>query len=222
MIHTGSFDKGIYKDCVFSLDFKEGSGNPNDNAKAHHPMTMPSAPTWTTVSPAGIAVNVLDFNGAANYIQCAAASAVDLKFNATRTFTVALWINPDTSPGAFRRVIGKGNNGWNFDSYLTGIYWGGPGYPVRADLAYFTGVWQMIALTDNNGAGKFYRNGIEPTYVLQNAVNPGDTADDFAIGGYAAGTFTDGKMYHPRIWSRALSPQEIWYIFQRERRLFGV
>jgi len=213
---------------LFSLTMEEATGTAitGDAAKPHHTTSLTHSPAWVQL-PSG--VWVMDFNSAhPDYLQCSAATTADLDFT-SGAFSVSMWIKQHASVASTRYLINRGDgagaHGWCITTYNNYLYWGTPGsVEIRSTGAFSINVWSLIIVTKSGTLGKSFVNGIELSYILQGALNPTTDTEKLLIGIFndeATGAW-DGEIWNPRIWNRALSPEEIYYMFQRERWMFRV
>ncbi len=108
-------------------------------------------------------------------------------------------ISIDCPSGDWRTVIA---NGITFQSICSGQAYNSTNFPP--------GVWKQIAVTYNGSAVNFYLDDLLVKTVAQTASGAGD-AQPYAIGrlgGYGK-YYYNGKIDDARIYSRALSPEEI-------------
>ena len=220
-----SYDESaVNQGLLLDLQFREGTGTvTQDWAKPRHPITMIDDPVWTSIS----GLQVLDFIAPSDYLSCAGASCADLNFT-SGAFTLAVWMYPDTGT---RMVFCRGlfgADGWY--SQTSGTRWtittiqppAAYQYSESAEV-FVTSYWHFGAITRSGTSARIYHNGIDKTTTVGTHVNPLTSARNLYIGQYDDNTMRwDGLMYRPRIWNRALAPEEIFYIWQSERRLFNV
>lgn len=227
------FDKlPINASLLLGLTLEEAIGTlTHDRAKPYHPMTLTGPPTWTQLANG---LMVLDFDmWAANFLECPAALTTDLDF-ISEDFSVAVWINPETTNAA-RRLILRGDewlgDGWDFH------LWADNGFGIdtyTATAARYThsaageisaGTWVLLGATRTGAACRVYKNGVDATEFADAHLNP-TTADmklHIGIENAEADNAFNGKMWYPRIWGgRKLEAEDMAYIFRTERHLFGV
>lgn len=230
-----SFDKrAIYKDCIFALPLKKGTGNINDDfgkgTLRHTSISMGGPPAWTTLSTG---IQVLDFNSAnPDFIHCIAARSTDLDFT-SGNFSCAMWVYMDSIANLpYLMCRGLANtDGWaiqihNFGNVMF-FTWqaGAQQMNLTYNWAVNVNLWLNIVVVRNGTRPVFYVNGLDKTFSgIVSIVNPLTANRDLHIGIYDDHTTSpfDGKLWYPRIWSRALSALEVKYIFETERRWFGV
>lgn len=222
-----TYDQIINQGLLLDLRFKEGTGTiTRDWAKPHHANpTLAGTPAWTA-GGVGAKLQVLDFNAAhPDSVQCLAADTADLNFNPGSSYTAMVWIFPDIFIAGYTNIMSRGSravDGWGFyqvsGAYIFSLYNEARGSPLNISE------WQLITYVKVGLNAYLYRNDSEMSYVAHYGVNTANSAEPLNIGGLSTGANQgfDGKMYRPRVWNRALSLLEINYIFNTERKLFGV
>ena len=221
-----SYDK-LMEECLLDLQFKEGSGTiTRDWAKPHHnDPTLNNTPTWTTEGD----LPVIDFDRSANEsISIADADAADLEFT-NEILTICAWINIDAL-NTRSTIISKGRrdtNGWGFriDSDATLVFMMSSSVQEsKSDADIVIDTWYFVAVSINTTSTlNLYINGVDKT----NTINTGSIlAGNYPL--YVASLWNgttdnfDGTIWRPRIWDRALTKEEIQFIYNRERWLFDV
>ena len=227
----GFDNKDINKNLLLDLQMKEGVGTvTRDWAKPHHTdPTLTGAPSWVQGGVSG-KLNYLDFNsGNPDFIEIAALDSTDLDFT-SEDFSVALWVYPDSIGGDIY-VLSRGDvltDGWvvlisTGTRFLLRTNQAGDTKQARG-IGLVIGDWNFIVLTRDGTTGIAYHNGINTTDFVQSLTNP-VTANRkllFGVEDDESSNPFDGKIYRPRIWERALSADEIKFIYESERGLFGV
>jgi hypothetical protein len=225
-----SLDKDpLYQQLLFSLPMREGTGTAvtADVAKPHHPVTLTHAPAWVQVGPMN--TWVMDFDGNNDYLTCAAADSADLNFT-TGDFSGLAWVYADGF-GAANNIITKGEVsvcGFTFDiqsGATLRLMTSAPALQGSMAQAVPTAGWLLYGFTRSGTSVRLMVNGADMTTIApshsnlaSSAAYPLDIAAYSAIHGYK----WNGKVWNPRIWGRALKPEEHRQIFDRERALFGV
>jgi len=217
-------------DLLLDLKFREGSGTKTqDWAKPHHPdVTLTGAPSWVQGGVSG-KLNLLDFNSATpDFVEIAAADSADLDFT-TEDFTLLVWINRDTS--AVTRILQRGlaaTDGWHVQSVgnLIRLTICNPAGELRTTSSeiFVPNEWHFLTITRRGANVIIYHNGIDDTVLAPTHVDPITSNRKLLIGidDNELNNPYDGQLYRPRIWERTLSPQEIKFIYNSERHLFGV
>jgi hypothetical protein len=217
---------------LLSLPFREGTGSvlTHDEAKPHHLVTQIHAPVWTTL-PSGL--QVLDFDGAFDYLECQGADCADLDFTAG-DFSLACWICPDDLSGT-GIVMGRYEldvSGWEWyvgsgtHLSLRANHGGAPTRTSADGTSLVNAVWQLVGVSRSGLYPLMYQNGqaMAMTYSAGGMQNPAACGEDLVIGVRFTknAAHFNGKMSAPRIWGRSLAASEWAEMFEQERHLFGV
>ena len=238
------YDKAINRNQLLALPFEEATGLvTQDVAKPHHPIDMSVVPpTWVALANDR---GMLEFNGASNYLECAAASCADLDF-ITGDYSIAGWINwIDTTNSEI--IIGRYGvslDGWELylwrtpPNYLTLRHHHvsycpsppcPPGNPRTGcySVGWLPGQWWFMGVTRSGAYPKMFRNGeaLEVTFDPIIGMHDPDTCNrDLVIGTrFTKGSdWYQGRMWNLRVWGRELSDDDMKFIFLTERHLFGV
>jgi hypothetical protein len=225
-----SIDKDpLYQQLLFSLPMREGTGTVGtaDVAKPHHPVTLTHAPAWTALTSG---LYVLDFTAAhPDYLEATNASTVDLDFT-TGDYSMDLWVNPDAiALNQWLMARGAGNtSGWML--YLSGggvitvrTAQGGTQQITTSSACIAAGTWANIGFSRQGANIRTYSNGQDVTNSAAAHINPLTSALALRLCYSTSDTYPyDGRLWNPRIWGRALRPDEHKQIFDRERAKFGV
>jgi hypothetical protein len=222
------------EDILLDLPLREGVGTiTTDHAKPHHPVTFANAPTWTAEASG---LGVLSFDGVNQYGQITAAKSADLDFT-SGDYSIGAWFYYDTNTILSQLIAGKYElnvSGWELYTtesgslrYLSLRHHHAGGTLTRSS-AYSLGWeflnWWFMGVSRSGADCQMYRNGaaIETVSALEDPES--SAAKDVVIGTrYTKDTnFLKGKLWRPRIWSRALSADEWATIFEKERDFFGV
>lgn len=224
-----SMDKDtLNEDLLLSLPMREATGTATtqDVAKPHHPITLVHAPVWTQITSA---LYVLDFNsGDPDYIECPAADSADLNFT-SGDFSAVVWTYAHTFAATHLLFSRRSYNtdGWCFGYNIgyglyAGTYQAGDNQSSRG---YFnpTNQWVLAGLSRQGTSIRVFSWGRDITSTAESHTDPVTANRDLVIGADSNHTSPfDGYLWNPRIWGRALTPQEHMSIFQRERHWFGV
>ena len=243
------YDKSsINRNILLDLPFREGKGAfTRDIAKPARLLTLnePGGGSFTwgnlasgcpyllfTVVGTGIADGV--------YLDCPAVDTDDLDFVAG-DFSIACWINWESSGGTAQYIIGRGavdTDGW--DVYLdisggrntvsqrhhhAGI--GGDNSNCFS-VGWTPGIWWLLGITRIGGNlyPVHYRNGIplEMDYGGATMLDPTTAIRDLVIGARHTKTsfWYRNMMWRPRAWGRALHREEWLELFHREQHLIGI
>ena len=239
---TKGFDSlTLHDDLLLSLPMSEGGGTilTQDVAKPHHPVTLVHAPVWTAL---GTSLQVLAFDGANDYMECAAADCVDLDFTAG-DFSLACWCywtgtSSDIVMARYKLdPTGADPSGWEtyFDDTIPAVSLTLRFHHIAGGGSYRTGcystgwtknTWWLMGISRSGAYPLMYRNGqgVTVTYDAGGLTDPRTSDDDLVIGTrFSKDTnFWTGQLWNPRIWGRNLAAAEHMAIFNRERHLFGV
>jgi len=173
-------------------------------------------PNWGTAGQIGTA---MDFNGVNDYVDC----GNDVSLDINDAITLAVWVKTnDCGNSEYNPYIAKGDNAYtlqhrNINDLEIAIYDAGAWHFANTLVdSSFNGVWHHLAGTYNGSQIKFYVDGelnATTDYVGSIAsetanVNLGRSSD-----------FTDrlyeGLLDDVRIYSRALSQDEVAYLAER-------
>lgn len=216
---------------ILDLTMEEMNGTlALDRSKGHVPFTLHGPPTWN--SWVGNDIPYLDFDPAnPDWLDCPAAQT-QFDFTSER-FTIAVWLNvDDLSVHRYVMVRGVANtDGWLFhiaDTGRIGFSTCQAGatqstYSFAADIV--TGNWYQVVITREGNSVLIYNNGYDRTDAPDVHTNPLTSARELHIGVQddEASNPLDGQMYRPRIWDmRVFTPEEVQWLFWKERALFGV
>ena len=227
---TLGFDNySINHQLLLALPFTEGTGTVTyDIAKPHHELALAGTPpTWQSLASG---YPYIDFDGAADNLQCPAADSADLNFT-TEDFTLKAWLY-NTGPVLTDSVMCQGVDdvdGWEWYISAGGditlrTNQAAAHTEVVAATAFTSSVWQLVGIVRDGSAGQFYMDG-DPIATTGSLTDPVSVAaaDIFYVGAQAgAANFWDGGIAFPEIWERALTASEWKAIFASERHWFGV
>jgi len=233
MIHS-SYDKlDTNVDILLDLPFREGVGAVTaDLAKPHHPVALKNTPTWEQLESL---VGVITFDGAAEYLDCAAASAADLDFT-SGDYSIGCWLKW-SSEDESQIVIGRyvvDTSGWENYLYegdttrlLTTRHHHAAGDAVRT--ACYSGgwtqdVWWFLGISRSGSSVTHYRNGeaLSMSCSAGGIVDPESNSSDLVVGVRTTkdDNYFNGSMYRMRVWSRAIELAEWARIYDHEKHWF--
>jgi hypothetical protein len=236
MVMVKGYDKiDLNYGMLLDLRFKEGVGTiTRDLSNVHHEdITLAGTiPAWTQTPLAN--VTVLDFNGAGDYMELAAAACADLDFT-TEDYSIAGWINYQAMAQS-QLLIGR--YGVDLDGWEVYLYSVNNTLSLRhhhASLAptrtgcyssgWNTGSWYQFVITRSGFYPKHYQNGSELTvsYDAGGLQDPDACNRDLVIGTRYTknANWYKSYMWGLRIWDRELTSLEAEELFQIERHLFG-
>lgn len=226
------------RQIALDLPFYEGVGGiTHDVAKPHQIATLTGPPTWTNASATGLSdLGILQFNGAAHYLQIAGADSTDLDF--TGDFTLLEWIyaismDPGSNSLMCRNEVDA--SGWSM--YVTLDAGAGNYLSLRTNQvgshtdAYISNIpvatWLLLGYTRNQAGESAigYKNGVaQTTTMAPNILDPITSAQKLLVSveDGEGSVFFDGYQWRPRAWPRELLASEMLYIFEAERHFFGV
>jgi hypothetical protein len=236
---TTGYDKiSIDHQILLDLPYREATGIITmDRAKPNRHIDLVNTPTWASIASG---LGVLDFDAASNeYGECDVLDTLDLDFT-TDDYSIVCWVNwCDT--GISELIVGRYEtnvDGW--DIYLTSMALDTlsqrhhhSSLAQLTDSCYSvgwtpdTGLWTLLGVTRSGLWPLHYRNAVALTmaYSAFGFRSPDTCNQDLVIGtrGVTKNTnFYDGMMQGLRIWDRELSAAEMMFIFERERKWFGV
>lgn len=212
----GEFDNDVVFGLVGKWGFDEATGtiaydmtgNNNNGILINNPVHA------TSTCKVG---NCLYFNASnSNYVNVPATST--LNFASNGTFTISVWVNPDTLSSSWRRGIivqeNYLNSGFRLGFYNGGapMFWttqSGGTLQLTSPKPLTSGQWNSVVVTFDNKNASLYLNGTQVatstgTYVAgSNAVRIGA-----AVSEYYSGLMDDVRIYN-----RALSGSEIQQLY---------
>ena len=221
------------------MPFTEGVGSiTHDVAKPHQTATLTGPPTWTNASATGLSdLGILQFNGAAHYLQIAVADSTALDF--TGDFTLLEWVYAISMDSGSNSLMCRNEvdaSGWSM--YATLDAGAGNYLSLRTNQAgshtdgYISNIpvatWLLLGYTRNQAglSAIGYKNGVAQTTTPgpSGMLDPVTSARKLLVGVQdgEASCFFDGYKWRPRAWSRELSAAEMLYFFETERYWFGV
>ena len=184
--------------------------------------------TWVRLS-SGLWVR--SFNGASSNVALANYPAASPQKN----ISLLAWVYPTTLAGDDRFIFCQADSGAAVEGWAIGRRAASNDllFLIACDAweTYFTGVdidlntWTFVAGTYDGTTMHVYKNGLDVDGVGNAATGDidYDTGDNINIGSRkSAGDFWAGNISFPRIYNYALSPAQIYAIFNAERSLFGV
>lgn len=235
---TTGYDKiSIDHQICMDIPFREATGIlAMDRGKPNRAIALVNTPTWTSTAAN---LGVLDFNGATEYGECGALDTQDLDFT-TGDYSIAVWVNwNDTATSEI--VVARYEldvDGWEVYLFYTGVigylqlrHHHAGGAAIRTGCYSVgwipdTGIWQLLGITRSGAYPLHYRDGValDMVYDVGGLENPETCNQDLVIGvRYTKNTnYFEGQMQGLRIWDRELSAAEMMFIFERERKWFGV
>lgn len=204
----------------------ETSGNFQDYSSSGNDGTYTTRPS-TITGPMGY--NAVSFAGDGSTTDQVSASGAELSFNGQNPFTACTWVylNTDSNENKFFLGALDGDaidNGWYIRQDTNvgidgSILWkmddGSSGQFFNSPEAYNDGNWHHVALVNDGSTLYGYVDG-----ALRNSESHsvGNMEDNVSIGDVDGSNTneltTDVDMFDVRIYDRALSPQEVSYIYE--------
>ena len=207
LIGEWGFDEDVNSTSTTTYDV---SGNGNNG-------TFMSGPT--RASSTCMAANCLVLNGAGAYVNVPSASAIN--FTSNGTFSISVWVNPNTFSTTWRRGIMRQENytvsGYRFGFDATGkpLFWtsqsGGTLNLTGATQLLTLNKWNFLVVTYNNQQASMYLNGAiiassTGTYVAgSNALQIGMNVNSEPFS---------GLLDDVRVYNRALSASEVSQVYK--------
>ena len=228
---TIGFDnQPINHQLLLSLPFEEMTGLvTHDVAKPHHELTLTGTPpTWQSLVSGQ---PYIDFDGAADNLQCPAADSDDLNFT-TEDFSLIGWLY---NAGLFGTdsVMCQGEDdvdGWELFIDAAGditlrTNQGGAHTDLVAAAGFTATEWSLVGVSRYLTGGQFFLNGdpITTTGALTDPVSVA-AGNIFYVGCQDGGAanFWDGGMGRLRAVERRVTTAQMNEIFEAERHWFGV
>jgi hypothetical protein len=197
--------EGLVAHYAFENDVNDSSGNGLNG-------TIIGDATFA----AGVEGMALDLSGN-DYVDCGGVA----EFSFTNAMTVSTWVNVRSVTTAWMAMVAKGENAWRlgFNNLTTGVHYafsggtrGWQAANTATELAF--GEWYHVAATyDANVGAIVYINGkadasntnLDGIDVNQKSLLIGDNPE-------ATGRLLDGMLDEVKIYNRALSEAEIFYL----------
>jgi Zn-dependent metalloprotease/subtilisin family serine protease len=196
----------------------EGSGTSLYDATAFANTGTITGAIWST----GHLNTGLSFDGVDDNVTIPSSSSLSI----TRLITLSAWIKPTSTSRAWQRVLCKDNETTSsaYDLGLTssgGIYFalfsGGSQYYLSGTAAVQAGVWTHIAGTWDGTTMRIYLNGVLQPQTLAFSGPITTTSDPVRIGKSSTSQYAFyGSIDEARIYSRALSSQEITALYNNQ------
>jgi len=223
-------------ELLLSLPFREGVGaiTRDEGKPGHLNIDLNGGPPAWVSHATGM--GVLDFDGATDYIDCPAASCVDLNFT-SGDYSIVGWVNYNVTTMS-QIVIGR--YGVDLDGWELYLYDPGNTLNLRhshnslapdvRDGCYSegwaTGTWYLFGISRDSLYPRMHRNGlaVDVTYETGGLKDPDTCNRDLVIGTRFTkdANWYEGYMQGLRVWNRSLSASEHRFIFETEKHWFGV
>jgi hypothetical protein len=162
-------------------------------------------------------IRSVDFDGVNDYLD--AGKVLDLN----TSFTVSAWVK---SNGINQTIISKRNNP-HTSGYDLGInnsgkaemkWFNGSKQTIISSIVLPTGIWHNIAVSYDGTTAKMYIDGVEDANVplLNVPANPTQSFLIAAADGVATTSFFKGTIDEVRVWSIALTENQLRYVMNQE------
>lgn len=219
-------DWTLLRDLISYWKLDESSGNAADSV-ASNTLTNNNTATYS----AGKINNGVDLEkDSSQSLSITDASQTGLDISGD--FTISAWIKVESDPanGEYRPIAGK----WDADGNQRGYYFeyhksGGGIYRIgclisnngtdisehyTSGIQFTTGVWYHVAMTYDVSVGvpKFYVNGVYVGESSSGKTSIYNNTAPFVIG-ETDGAYFDGMIDEVGIWSRVLTPFDIFKLF---------
>jgi hypothetical protein len=192
--------------------FDEASGGTTQDASGSgNTGTLVNNPSWTN----GKSGNALNFNRTNSYVNCGAASSLNL----TGSISIDTWINPRSLlAGNYGRLVDKGTASTGYSFFLDEstrslmfVIYGGPLVKSNS-LVVNTGTWQRATVVYNQPSNTvtFYLNGANVGSASY-TTSPVSSSTPLVIGLRSSDLTRayDGLIDEVKVYNRALSGPEI-------------
>jgi hypothetical protein len=173
-----------------------------------------TAPTITISS----LTHALDFDGTDDYV----TTPIDADLQAMLSTTWSGWIKPNGSSTGWQIIFGMEDGGWDrmiaVEANSLGLSMGHTDNRWQTGASITAGVWQHVVSIYDNGAMRFYLNGVE--YTTSNLEGSHSSTGTFTIGAnQGGGNYYSGLIDDVAIWDEALTAAEITTIYNSGTQL---
>jgi len=194
-----------------SWHFNEGSGTVAKDSSGKGRDGTISGATWTT----GKFGNGLQFDGVDDYVQY--PKAVCDAILSAQKLTISLWFKWSTLATGKTLVMGADGAGYYLHTNASDaskidfeIYYSGTWYRLTSATSVSTGTWYHIVATWDGSTMRLYFNGVQDANTLsRSAMSDRASSGDRTFSNLSSANAIGGIMDEVRIYSRALSPEEI-------------
>ncbi len=228
-------DLGINRDIRLDLPFREGAGvlRTQDVAPLHHPITMVSAPAWTTLDSY---LGCLTLDGALDYLWGTAITTGDMDFT-SGDYSLGGWffiVSGGTDDKTLMCRFLVSNNGWELYHYTNEIlslrHHHAAGATTRTSAyspSWAFNKWWFMGVSRSGASAQFYRGDEDGIAAIPTTISAGGLIDpetcnqNLFVGNDTTGTnLYKGPLWRPRVWARALTAADWQWIWEREVRWF--
>lgn len=193
-------------------------------------MTLTGAPTWAQWPLSNLTVLNFDETNP-DFMELAVAESTDMDYQAG-AFSLAAWVYA-FDLGMDRYIIERGlldTDGWYFYVLTTGnliirTNQAAAGQTTNTAAGVLAATeWALVGVTRLGASCRIYKNGVDVTDTAGAHIDPLTSARKLHVGidDTEAANQWNGYIWRPRIWSRQLSDDDFWKLFEMERGLFGV
>ena len=215
---------------VFRADLPFGSAAPDvvtllDRSRYKNNGAMTNV-SWLKL-PSGLWV--MDFTAASNnQVNIGNFPEHDFTYH---SFTTVIWVNLLSNVTLDRDILARGTyNSAGWFLYLSGdrraqLYVSQSGAAqICEGLTIPLNTWIFLTHTRAGTVLEAYINSVAGHVYTQSATNPVSFSGNMLLGARTSGgaSFRYGYLSSPRVFNYALTPAQIWQIYQNERSLYGV
>ena len=188
----------------------EGTGDTAHDTSGFRNDALLHGGTWVQEGGA----YALSFDGVDDYVDCGIKRVLDLR----ETISLSLWVNPDETPTGEVGLAGKGYGSFlltHYHDHRSWWYIGSSGNSVCSHLP--DDQWSHIVGTFDGAKLRLYRNG---ALAVEDDSDQASIpkGDEFLIGVRDGAWFFKGRMSDVKVYSHALSDEEIAEQHQLGRR----
>ncbi len=200
----------------YPLDSVAGTYVTDKSGNSNHGTLTAGTGDWED----GYVYNAYHFDGAAEYITVPDDDTLDF---GSGDFAFSVWLYSDNGPSAdeyfMMKRSGSGNGiqallDQSEDKILFSVDTGSV-FHMWSDAGVFqSGVWLHVVCVRESTIMKMYVNGILQSETLAAAGDVDNTVGLYLGSTSTPGSYFDGKLDEARFYSKALSPEEVLYLFQ--------
>jgi hypothetical protein len=201
----------ITTNLITHYNFNDSAATATDVTGHGHTGTLVGSPTYTAGAPS--LGNGMAFNGTTQYVTIPDATDLDLQ-----SYTLAAWVKPAVSQVTWASVVTKVPSYYLYSSgappghcATAGVPAGGHGGNeyTCGTTALTTGAWSHVAVTFDSATVRLYVNGVAVGTPWATAVLPAIGTELLQLANSNQGEWFQGTLDEVRVYSRALSPEEV-------------